>query len=536
MKLFKGLVFALLICVSLSIFSLAEEFVWTMKPEKMEYMIRMTEDVYLENFGLYVKENGLYKLIDKNGKEIMPFNYSAEYRPLSKDYLIVTRNYKTGVIDKTGKEIIPLKYDLLNRFNDTLLVAWICKDSEAYFLEYECGVIDVNGKEVIKFNYDELSVLNEELLSAKKDGKYGVINKSGKTVVSFKYDAHFELINGCLVSTPLYDKTPSVILDLKGRVLLSDKKIKYVYPAFDGNFRVVYRNDESMYFDGETKILNKSFKVVDTKGLEITPLNDNAYIAVNSDGKSGIVDKSFNTVADFIYDGLTKIDENVIYTYKDGKPLYINAKGEALPAFSEYEGISSLCDGYYRVSKKLGNESAYGIANIEGKLLVEANFRNIKHLGEGVFIFETRSGRMGIGAIGEGDKVNDYVDGLVLRIDKNEALVFGKDAITDVVPVIRNGSTMLPARFVAENLGATVGWNQEKMQVTITPADPGAGQIILTIGSKEAKFGRYGATETLNMAPFVEQGRTYTPVRFIAEKLDYRVFWDQATKTVYIIK
>ena len=49
--------------------------------------------------------------------------------------------------------------------------------------------------------------------------------------------------------------------------------------------------------------------------------------------------------------------------------------------------------------------------------------------------------------------------------------MFGEGAVTDVAPIIRNNSTMLPARFVAENLGAKVDWDPVNRRVIITPKD-----------------------------------------------------------------
>lgn len=57
---------------------------------------------------------------------------------------------------------------------------------------------------------------------------------------------------------------------------------------------------------------------------------------------------------------------------------------------------------------------------------------------------------------------------LVLTIGQRTAHAFGHTKINDVAPVVVNGRTMLPVRFLAENLGATVAWNEEKQLVTIT--------------------------------------------------------------------
>jgi hypothetical protein len=62
---------------------------------------------------------------------------------------------------------------------------------------------------------------------------------------------------------------------------------------------------------------------------------------------------------------------------------------------------------------------------------------------------------------------------IALWIGKNTATVNGVSTLIDstnakVVPEIINGRTMLPLRFVAENLGATVGWDQNTQTITIT--------------------------------------------------------------------
>ncbi|HWI50737.1 MAG TPA: copper amine oxidase N-terminal domain-containing protein [Symbiobacteriaceae bacterium] len=49
-----------------------------------------------------------------------------------------------------------------------------------------------------------------------------------------------------------------------------------------------------------------------------------------------------------------------------------------------------------------------------------------------------------------------------------EVWVDGKPVAMDVAPVVINGRTMVPARFVAEALGASVEWDQAKQRVVIT--------------------------------------------------------------------
>ena len=55
-----------------------------------------------------------------------------------------------------------------------------------------------------------------------------------------------------------------------------------------------------------------------------------------------------------------------------------------------------------------------------------------------------------------------------LWINKLQAQVNGQNKTLDVAPVIINDRTMLPLRFITENLGAEVGWDGTEKKITIT--------------------------------------------------------------------
>jgi len=120
-------------------------------------------------------------------------------------------------------------------------------------------------------------------------------------------------------------------------------------------------------------------------------------------------------------------------------------------------------------------------------------------------------------------------DAIVMTIDSKTIYVFGEAVENDVAPIIRNERTMLPARIEAESLGAEVAWDDATKTVTITK---GETVIVITIGSDKATVN--GEEVALDSAAFIENDRTYTPVRFIAEALGATVGWDDATKTVTI--
>ncbi|MGN0312427.1 MAG: stalk domain-containing protein, partial [Lachnospiraceae bacterium] len=118
---------------------------------------------------------------------------------------------------------------------------------------------------------------------------------------------------------------------------------------------------------------------------------------------------------------------------------------------------------------------------------------------------------------------------IVLAIGKTEAIVFGEVVVNDVAPVIRNERTMLPARFVAEALGAEVTWNPEMKKVVITKDE----RVLEIFIDQSFAFVDNKSVE-LDSPAFIENGRTYLPVRFISEGLDAEVQWNALTQQVYI--
>ena len=133
-----------------------------------------------------------------------------------------------------------------------------------------------------------------------------------------------------------------------------------------------------------------------------------------------------------------------------------------------------------------------------------------------------------------GNENKESSNTIVLTIDEHDALVYGTTKTNDVAPKVVNDRTMLPARFVAENLGATVEWDGEKQLVTITGKNEKQEDvtILITIGSDYAKVN--GEDIKLDSPAFVENDRTYTPIRFISENLGATVEWNETEQTVTI--
>ena len=116
-----------------------------------------------------------------------------------------------------------------------------------------------------------------------------------------------------------------------------------------------------------------------------------------------------------------------------------------------------------------------------------------------------------------------------LQIGNTQATVNGATVALDAPPIISNDRTMLPVRFIAENLNCNVDWDGNTQTVIISSEST---LIRLQIGNNKAIV--YRAEETLDAPPIISNDRTMLPARFIAENLNCKVDWDGDTKTVTI--
>ena len=131
----------------------------------------------------------------------------------------------------------------------------------------------------------------------------------------------------------------------------------------------------------------------------------------------------------------------------------------------------------------------------------------------------------------------------VLRDDHNlrlssDLVLQNKDInLSDIFVKVVNDRTMLPARFVAENLGAKVSWDEDKQLVTITGKQLKTDEditILIYIDSDIAYVN--GKEIKLDSPAFIDNDRTYTPVRFVAEEFGADVEWIETEYRLVITK
>ncbi len=115
---------------------------------------------------------------------------------------------------------------------------------------------------------------------------------------------------------------------------------------------------------------------------------------------------------------------------------------------------------------------------------------------------------------------------VVMAIDNPYAYVYGQKTPIDTVvegtaPVIVNDKTLLPVRFLAESIGATVEWDEKTQRITIY----GDKRIFLTMNSNIMQVEK--EKRTLQTPAMEINGRTYVPLRDIVEALDIGCYWEE---------
>lgn len=118
---------------------------------------------------------------------------------------------------------------------------------------------------------------------------------------------------------------------------------------------------------------------------------------------------------------------------------------------------------------------------------------------------------------------------LAFHIDDRKAWNNGNCEELEASPFIVNGKTLVPLRYIAEKLGYQTKWLASEQRIDLL-----RGQNIITmwVGKKNAYVN--GQPYQLDATPQIRAGRTFVPLRFVADAINCDVKWDQATRTAIV--
>ncbi|SHE85981.1 Copper amine oxidase N-terminal domain-containing protein [Desulfofundulus australicus DSM 11792] len=116
---------------------------------------------------------------------------------------------------------------------------------------------------------------------------------------------------------------------------------------------------------------------------------------------------------------------------------------------------------------------------------------------------------------------------VTLKLSSSQATVDGAVYDLPAAPVVKEGVTLVPLRFLVETLGMEVSWDSLTREVNISTQE---GRVQLKPGSKTAVV--KGEMQQLPCAPVISNGTTLVPLRFVAETFKYQVNYDAFNREI----
>lgn len=105
-------------------------------------------------------------------------------------------------------------------------------------------------------------------------------------------------------------------------------------------------------------------------------------------------------------------------------------------------------------------------------------------------------------------------------------------AFPDVQPFVDdNYRTMVPIRFVREELGANVEWEGSTQTVRITK-----GNTVVVFKLGESKYQINRTEKTMDTKVVTKDGTIFVPLRVIGESFNGMVFWDKENNAAAIVQ
>lgn len=380
------------------------------------------------------------------------------------------------------------------------------------------------------FNDQEVEVnvtaLTKDLPQGKSEGEINIESDGGDAVVKAEIE----------IAAPKLEFEPSE---------LNFGEIEINGSNLEGSFLVINKGDiatdvEVVSIPEFVKIVDKKFSlnVGEEKKVNIELIKDKLKLSSKNEGK--IIFSYSDEEAELkvsVYPVerppiLSLTSENI-----SGNKISISLKkGEKYKVEIEIRNSGgSILEGKIEIEPKV-NWASLSIADFslkhdEGKKLVlnlsTADLKPGKY--ETNLKFSSNAGEKNIPLTLEVIREKIVIE---LKIGSNKATVSGRELTVEPPPYIKNGTTLVPLRFISEAFGAEVEWqpNIGKGMVVIKFESK---VIQVEIGSQTAFIN--GIPNKLPVPPEIKNGRTFVPIRFISEAFGAEVQWVASEQKIIIV-
>lgn len=201
--------------------------------------------------------------------------------------------------------------------------------------------------------------------------------------------------------------------------------------------------------------------------------------------------------------------------------------GKQIPLRVELKTISGKSR---QVPASLVDWQFYGLkgeVSPEGNLLVhELEDRDARFV---VARYQGFSAPLPVKLAGEQDPPVPPRVSMELTVGEKEILVNGSPQQMDVEPVIVDGRTMVPVRFISQAMNAPVLWDNDTKNATVVQK-----QRWLDLWLDENLMAVNGKNVELDVPPLLLEGRTMLPLSAVASAMGVEVEWEAETKKVFL--
>ena len=130
------------------------------------------------------------------------------------------------------------------------------------------------------------------------------------------------------------------------------------------------------------------------------------------------------------------------------------------------------------------------------------------------------------------NRIEIQINGEEMYITENAEDSFAQyyTYVSDTAPVMKDDRVYIPFRAVFEALGAEVQYDADSKTIT---AKRGSREVAFTVG--QDSYSSNGVVVPTDAAAFVQDGRTFVPVRFASQALGVAVGWDADNRTVSLV-
>lgn len=443
-------------------------------------------------------------------------------------------------------------------------------DKDNYILDdfsddnYNVGMFDYSDNIIIPSEYKEIDLFYEGLASTQKfiTSKYGYLDRNGNWAIAPTFDMADRFSNGLAY---VYKNGQSAYIDKTGKPV-------YILKEDESGSR--FSNGRAIiYSPEETKIINTNFETISTLPTIFSWVSNwqedrfivQEYNEENEENITKVIDTDQNVYYTVVNGTIDDFIDGKALVTKDSKVQLINNLGEIV---SEKDLLSEY-SYFVRVCENINIEDAYEDEEINKIRIYNDNFELIGEYEN--FYVRVNPEEKSMIFVPQTEEDNHYIflnknispkeaittsyekyeefenynsnSVIVLKIDSAKVYVYEEmnflewetSATNYTAPFIRNSRTMVPIRFISENFGEnnfSVDYFEidGRQEIVIS----GDKKIKLVIGETIAEVTEFDKEandykthiETLDVAPVINNDRTFVPVRFISETMGLNVEWD----------